>query len=187
MKTFVKFKTTRNLDKRGLTLLAEHGTARVSNTTKVKGGELAIHSATALSLVGAGYAEQVEGGIEITDAGRDRADQFNESPAARKRRGAQDALEAQASGKWKPTPAGYSARAQDDLYWAEREWGEVKFLVAQAHEQVNRVRRMIKLSKLWGDAEDVRSWEADLAEAEQQLEHAIRDRDALARQQKRAA
>lgn len=188
MKPFIRFKTSGGLDKRALTLLADYGSANVSNATKLTDGVLVVHSQTALAFVGAGYAERVEEGIEITPAGCERAEQFNESSPARKRRKMREDLEAQKAGKWKPTPAGYSATAQGAEADARQDLAHAQYLVACAHDQINYTRRMIGLAREWGNPSEVRDWGADLAEAELELKAAIRKRDVLLRHQaKRAA
>jgi hypothetical protein len=178
---FIRFRTSGGIDKKALTLLAEHGTARVSNTTKVIDGELRIHSQTALAFAAAGYVEKTEDGIAITDDGRDRAAQFNESRAERKRRKMREDLAAQASGKWKPTPAGYSATAQSAEAEARHDIADARYHVAVAHDRINHAKRMIRLAKEWGKPSEVEDWEAELADAEADLERKIQTRDMLIR------
>src|SRR4051812_13225707 len=115
--------------RRALALLAEYNEATVGARTGIREGALSIHRETAMVLFRGDYIRRTPGGIEITEKGVHKVEQRSENPAARKRRKAAEALQAQETGEWVPAPAGASAQADSDQWWAARE-------LAEAHANV---------------------------------------------------
>lgn len=161
--------------RKALELLAEHGTAAVSNKTRIADAGLSIHATLALALVRERLAAHVESRVAITDAGMRRAAQFQETPAQRRQRKASEALEAQASGDWVPAPAGAAAAADraaaDDRHHRAALVGEVN----SHREEARFEREMADAARAWGapeEAERYLRWaeEHDTAAATAQAE-----------------
>lgn len=193
MRTYVRFRPSSALNSnqtRALKLLAEHGEASVARrATAVEDATLTIHTETALSLIGHGVAEPSDNdGVAITEKGLRKTGKLRETPAQRRAQQAARALEAQASGKWEPAPAGASAQAERDAASARREWARARADVGAKQEEVYWARRMLRLAREWDGSEAEIAYQLEeLGAAEARLAEAKAELERLRQQQTRAA
>lgn len=152
-------------------------------------GVLNIQHQTATSLVIKGYAERVgDDRIAITREGQIKIGQIEISRSERRQRRAAEALRAQASGEWRPVPAGYSAQAQQDYADVIHSVAEAGAHVGQARENLNWARDMLQMSKEWGATEaELEVCREEVESAKEDVAKAEAHRDAVTRQQERRA
>jgi hypothetical protein len=152
-------------------------------------GVLNIQHQTATSLVIKGYAERVgDDRIAITREGQIKIGRIEISRSERRHRKAAEALRAQASGEWRPVPAGYSAQAQQDYSDAIHSVAAAGANVGQAREHLNWTRDMLQMSKEWGATEaELEVCREEMASAKEDVAKAEAHRDAVTRQQERRA
>jgi len=167
--------------RRALQELAEFEQARVTaDSTGTVDEELRINATTAVSLIRKGYADLVDADhVAVTREGLVKIGKVTISRSERRRAKEAEALDAQASGEWRPVPAGYSAEAERDAKDSKRFWAQAVSAVRAAKEDLAWERKMLKLTELSGEAdeaelevcrEDVEKAEARLAQAKVQLE-----------------
>lgn len=160
--------------------LADVDQAEVSGSESgpTDAGAFNVHSQTALSLIRKGYAEAVDDDhICITREGMIKVGKIAIPRAERKRRKEAESLEAQASGKWKPAPAGASRDAERADRDAREELAEASRDVAYAKEALNQEYDLLRLIRRWGDdggeeaqaLADIERQKARLADVEAQL------------------
>jgi hypothetical protein len=152
-------------------------------------GVLNIQHQTATSLVLKGYAERVgDDRIAITREGQIKIGRIEISRSERRHRKAAEALRAQASGEWRPVPAGYSAQAQQDYADAIHSVAAAGADVGQARENLNWARDMLQMSKEWGATEaELEVCREEVESAKEDVAKAETHRDAVTRQQERRA
>jgi len=152
-------------------------------------GVLNVHHQTATSLVIKGYAERVgDDHIAITREGQIKIGRIEISRSERRRRKEAESLRAQASGEWRPVPAGYSAQAQRDYADAIHSVAVASAQVGQAKESLNWARDMLRMSREWGAGEDeLETWREEVEKAKEDVAEAEAHRDAVTRQQARCA
>lgn len=152
-------------------------------------GVLNIQHQTATSLVIKGYAERVgDDRIAITREGQIKIGRIEISRSERRHRKAAEALRAQASGEWRPVPAGYSAQAQQDYADAIHSVAAAGANVGQAREHLNWTRDMLQMSKEWGATEaELEVCREEVESAKEDVAKAEAHRDAVTRQQERRA
>ncbi len=169
--------------------LAEREFATASgHPTEVTDGELNIHTSTALVLLRQGYAEQSEDGIVATEDGLRKIGKIQDHAEDRRRKAAAASLEAQASGKWHPVPAGYSAAAERDAVDARRFWAQAVSEVHGAKENLSWFRDMLKLSEQWGaDGAELEACREDIEMAQKHVKEAEARLQSIKGEKKRAA
>jgi hypothetical protein len=170
--------------------LAERESATVSgHPTEATEDDFNIHSSTALVLLRQGYAEETDdGGIAVTEDGLQKIGKIPVDREERRRKAAAASLEAQATGKWRPVPAGYSAAAERDAKDAKRFWAQAVSGVHAAKENLNRARKMLKLSEEWGAEEDeLAACREDIEAAKKGVVEAEANLQSIKGEQKRAA
>lgn len=177
--------------RRALQLIAKHGVGKASGkATDEADGGVQVNSETAFSLLRQGFVERSgDDRIEVTRKGLMKIGEVRESSEERKRRKMAENLEAQAKGRWKPVPAGYSAAAS-------REAEDNKRWVAMATAHVQSARQTVEWRRetlKWALERDdlgsaaVEELRNDVEEAEADLEAAERELATLAAEQRRAA
>lgn len=146
-------------------------------------GVLNVQHQTATSLVIKGYAERVGGDrIAITREGQIKIGRIEISRSERRHRKEAESLRAQASGEWRPVPAGYSAQAQQDYADAIRSVAAAGAQVGQAKERLNWARDMLRMSREWDAGEDeLETWREEVEKAKDDLAKAEASRDAMER------
>jgi hypothetical protein len=152
-------------------------------------GVLNVQHQAATSLVIKGYAERVgDDRIAITREGQIKIGRIEISRSERRRRKEAESLRAQASGEWRPVPAGYSAQAQQDYADAIHSVSVAGVQVGQAKESLDWARDMLRMSREWGAGEDeLETWREEVEKAKENLAKAEANRDAVTRRQERRA
>lgn len=152
-------------------------------------GVLNVQHQTATSLVIKGYAERVgDDRIAITREGQIKIGRIEISRSERRRRKEGESLRAQASGEWRPVPAGYSAQAQQDYADAIHSVSLAGVQVGEAKESLDWARDMLRMSREWGAGEDeLETWREEVEKAKENVAEAEAHRDAVTRQQERRA
>lgn len=158
-RTFVRTRWASDLSddaRQALRELSEVEQATVSGeATGTTDGVLNIHSATALSFVRKGYAKLTDDDhVQATEEGLIKIGKVHLSRSRRRRMKEAESLDTQASGKWRPVPAGYSAAAERNAKDAKRFWAQAVEGVEAAKQHLAWTRWMLKLTESWGDADD---------------------------------
>jgi len=152
-------------------------------------GVLNIQHQTATSLVIKGYAERLgDDRITVTREGQIKVGRIQISRSERRRRNAAEALRAQATGEWRPVPAGYSAEAQEDYADAIHSVAAAGAEVGRAKERLNWARDMLRMSREWDASEaELETWQEEVEKAKEDVAKAEAHRDVVTRQQERYA
>lgn len=152
-------------------------------------GVLNVQHQTATSLVIKGYAERVgDDRIAITREGLIKIGRIEISRSERRHRKEAESLRAQASGAWRPAPAGHSAQAQEDYADAIHSVAAAGAQVGQAKETLTWAQDMLQMSREWGaDEDELETWREEVEKAKEDVARAEANRDAVTRQQERRA
>jgi hypothetical protein len=135
--------------RKSLKLLAKHGTACVTDGTRVTDGELSIHFATAMALIRHGFAMHSQSTLAITPKGMRRSGLTTETEGERRRRQAAEALAAQQRGEWQPAPAGAAAAADRAAAQERRHVAHLIEDINSNKEQARFEREMMELARSW--------------------------------------
>lgn len=152
-------------------------------------GVLNVQHQAATSLVIKGYAERIgDDRIAITREGQIKIGRIEISRSERRHREAAESLRAQASGEWRPVPAGYSAQAQQDYADAIHSVSVAGAQVGQAKESLDWARDMLRMSTEWGAGEEeLETWCEEVEKSKEDVAKAEAHRDAVTRQRERRA